>query len=401
VALAVSMAALAGSSTAAAQVLGPAGGAKTYAPAAFAKNDPVHQEPHWYDAIKIRGYTQLRYNGLYQSDRQLVNEQGDRSLGGDPSFFIRRARLILHGDVHPLVFIYLQPDFANVLAENTHVVALRDWYADLALDKDREFRFRVGQSKIPYGFENMQSSSNRLALDRSDPINSAAANERDLGVFFYWAPKEIRARFKHLVDSGLKGSGDYGLIGLGAYNGQTANKREPNANKHLIARVAYPFLIGKQFVELNLGGYNGRFVVSKDKEIGGGEEFKDIRAYAAVIVYPQPFGFQAEWNFGIGPEYDSASKSIREQRLQGGYAMVTYKAGPVMPYARAVTYEGGKKHEKNTPSYSLRELSLGVEWQIHKAAELTVEYLIGDRTNPTTQAQVQGQTLRLQMQFNY
>jgi len=34
------------------------------------------------------------------------------------------------------------------------------------IDKKREFRFRFGQSKIPYGFENMQSNQNRLPLDK-------------------------------------------------------------------------------------------------------------------------------------------------------------------------------------------------------------------------------------------
>ena len=93
-------------------------------------------------------------------------------------------------------------------------------------DAAKEYRFRVGQSKVPYGFENLQSSQNRLALDRADPLNSAVANERDLGVFFYWAPEEIRKRLSALVSSGLKGSGDYGVLGLGTYNGQTANRPE-------------------------------------------------------------------------------------------------------------------------------------------------------------------------------
>jgi hypothetical protein len=56
----------------------------------------------------------------------------------------------------------------------------------LSFDAKKEFRVRVGQSKVPYGFENL-SSQNRLTLDRNDALNSAVANERDLGAFFYWA----------------------------------------------------------------------------------------------------------------------------------------------------------------------------------------------------------------------
>jgi phosphate-selective porin len=35
----------------------------------------------------------------------------------------------------------------------------------------KKFRLRVGQSKVPFGFENLQSSQNRLTLDRNDALN--------------------------------------------------------------------------------------------------------------------------------------------------------------------------------------------------------------------------------------
>ena len=84
----------------------------------------------------------------------------------------------------------------------------------MALDSKKEFRFRVGQSKVTYGFENMQSSQNRLSFDRVDALNS------------YWASVAVRERFAYLVKSGLKGSGNYGIFGLGVYNGQTVNRAE-------------------------------------------------------------------------------------------------------------------------------------------------------------------------------
>ncbi|WP_395055838.1 hypothetical protein [Flavobacterium sp.] len=34
----------------------------------------------------------------------------------------------------------------------------------------------MGQSKIPYGFENLQSTQNRLVFDRNDVLNSAVGN---------------------------------------------------------------------------------------------------------------------------------------------------------------------------------------------------------------------------------
>ena len=38
-------------------------------------------------------------------------------------------------------------------------------------------RVRLGQSKISYGYENMQSSQIRILFDRNDAPNSAFSNE--------------------------------------------------------------------------------------------------------------------------------------------------------------------------------------------------------------------------------
>jgi hypothetical protein len=78
----------------------------------------------------------------------------------------------------------------------------RDVYADVSLDPAREFRVRLGLSKVPYGFSNLQSSQNRYALERPDALNSAVEGERDLGAYFIWAPYDIRNRYKDLVKAG-------------------------------------------------------------------------------------------------------------------------------------------------------------------------------------------------------
>lgn len=209
--------------------------------------EPVKSEPkklEWYQKINLRGYTQLRYNRLLETNADLKCEQCDKSWGGNSGFFLRRIRLVFSGHISERLYIYIQPDFASSPdGTNLNFGQLRDAYFDLGLDKKNEFRLRFGQSKVPFGFENMQSSQNRLPLDRNDALNSAVANERDLGVFFYWVPKEIRERFAYLVSSGLKGSGDYGVFALGAYNGQTANKNEANNQPHLVTRFSYPLKV--------------------------------------------------------------------------------------------------------------------------------------------------------------
>ena len=145
---------------------------------------PVNSKK-WYESVQMRGYMQVRYNGLLQTNEDLECEQCDKSWGGDDDFFIRRMRLIFYGQVSPRVYFYIQPDFASAPSSSAmHFGQLRDAYFDVGLDEKNEFRFRIGQSKVPYGFENMQSSQNRLPLDRADAMNSAVTNERDLGVFF-------------------------------------------------------------------------------------------------------------------------------------------------------------------------------------------------------------------------
>lgn len=377
------------------------------------------KKSEWYEVLKIRGYTQVRYNRLpsFDNNEALVNDQGDKYIGGNSGFGIRRARVVIFGDVHPRVSVYLQTDFASAIGEQNHVALMRDWYADVALDEDKEFRFRIGQSKVPYGFENLQSSQNRLALDRNDAINSALKDERDLGVFAYWAPAAIRKRFKDLVDNNLKGSGDYGVVGVGVFNGQSANRFDHNDNLHVVGRVSYPFQLGTQILELGVGGYTGLYTVSVDSTPAGPSyvlrdddgNMRDARAIASVVLYPQPFGVQAEYNVGKGPQQTKADpKLIATEMLHGGYAQLMYKIDEplgtisLIPYVRGTVYKGGKKFEVNTPRYDVQELELGAEWQLIKPLEVTAAYALADRTSSKAPySQQVGQLARVQVQFNY
>ncbi|MFB9863752.1 porin [Rufibacter immobilis] len=374
---------------------------------------PQAAKSHWYDKISLRGYVQIRYNRLLETNPQLKTEY-DRSVGDKGGFLIRRARLVFSGNVHDRVFIYIQPDLASTPSGSSslHFVQLRDAYFDISLDKKKEYRLRVGQSKVPYGFENMQSSQNRLTLDRNDALNSALPNERDLGLMFYWAPEHIRKRFSELANSRLKGSGDYGVFGLGIYNGQTANRPEANNNQHLVARLSYPFAFKNgQIVEPGLQAYTGLYTVTSDQlsstEIKGGN-FTDRRVAASVVVYPQPFGFQAEYNIGKGPEFDPATKTIQSKSLKGGYAqaMYAFKLGDqnFIPFVKTQFYEGGKKAETDARYSKVYETEIGVEWQPLPNFELATQYTITDRTTKdgkNLDNRQHGQLLRVQAQFNF
>ncbi|HEY0928343.1 MAG TPA: porin [Gemmatimonas sp.] len=371
------------------------------------------KSPAWYDKLRIRGYGQVRFNRLLENNDQFRCEQCDRSWGEDGGVFIRRARVIVQGYVHPQVFIYLQPDFASSVGSSGNVAQLRDWYVDLGLDKQNTFRVRVGQSKVPYSFENMQSSQNRLPLDRADATNSAAANERDLGAFFMWAPKRIRDRFAHLVNDNLKGSGDYGVLTVGVFNGQTANKPEANDNQHVVARATYPLEWRGQIIEPSVAAYTGKYTLVADQRTVGvkGREdwtYRDERVVTSLSIAPQPFGVLAEYNVGRGPEYNPVSDSIETQALRGGFVTATYrvkKGGHTFfPFTRWQVYDGGKKHERDARSYDVRDIEFGVEWQPHGNFEMVAEWYRGDRRfedSALRNNRQVGHLLRLQAQFNF
>ncbi len=376
------------------------------------KKPLVQKENAWYQNISIRGYSQIRYNRLLETNKKLKCEQCDRSWGENGGFFMRRMRIIIYGQISDRVYIYFQPDLASSpSSDRLHFAQIRDAYFDVGIDKKNEFRFRIGQSKVPFGFENMQSSQNRLPLDRNDALNSAVSNERDIGLFFYWAPKKVRKLYSDFVKEGLKGSGDYGVFGIGAYNGQTANNPELNENLHKVIRLNYPIKIGNQYLEPGIQAYTGKFVVSSKNaatKIVKDRNYLDERIAGSLILYPKPFGIQAEYNIGNGPEFNKQLDSITTQRLKGGYITLTYKYKfrnqLFYPFTRIQYYNGGKKHEIDARSYEVKELEMGIEWQPFKTFELVMMYTISERKfeDYANKNNLQkGRLLRIQAQVNF
>lgn len=368
----------------------------------------------WFEQISLKGYIQVRYNRLLETNPKLKCDQCDRSWGEDGGIFIRRARIALSGQLHPRIYFYLQPDFAAAVSSSgQNFLQLRDAYVDVGLDRKSEFKVRLGQSKIPYGFENVQSSQIRLPLDRNDALNSAIGNERDLAALLYWTPEHKKKLFSSLTSEGFKGSGDYGILAFGVYNGQTANRVEQNDQLHVVGRITYPFEVGTQVIEPSLQAYTGKYVVTDD-QLSPGTKFKNDRNYtdkriaASFVLHPNPLGFQAEYNVGRGPEFNPATDSIEIKSLTGGYATVSWtikaKDQLLYPYVRAQYYSGGKKHELDARSHKVNEYELGIEWQPLKSFWLEAVYTISRRRFEDFRNQdntQKGRLLRLQAQVNF
>ncbi len=418
----------------------------------------------WTSRVNIRGYVQNRVTKMIGDDgdnpRNPVDLWSDRSVGTDDSinadknFLIRRARIIVFGDYGDHLSYYIQPDFNNSgpSSGQTGYVQLRDAYGDINIDKAKVHRVRVGLSKVPFGFENLQSSSNRLAMDRADALNSAVRDERDTGAFYYYTPENIQAMFKEINDKGLKHSGNYGMLALGLYNGQGANRGDLNDNYHVVARATYPWKTETgQIFEAGIQGYHGQYVPTigrYNSAFGTGSSsstlssstgrstvagttsaqpiinaqnakgYEDQRIGVSFIMYPQPFGLQAEWNWGNTPGLDTAQNRIEDKHLQGGYVQAMYKIdnfqfldtnGTLIPFIRWQYFDGYNKAETNAPENHVNDWELGLEWQLAPEVEIMAEYhrmkrnnlVTGNRTGTQDYQSFTADALRVQVQYNF
>jgi phosphate-selective porin len=140
------------------------------------------------------------------------------------------------------------------------------------------------------------------------------------------------------------------------------------------------------------------------------------------MMYPQPFGLQAEWNWGKTPgldQYDGTAKgTIKEQKLDGGYVQAMYKIdhvkvgdtdGTVIPFVRWQYFDGFQKAEDNATQNKVNDWELGAEWQIAPEVELVAYWHHMNRTNAVTgnsttikdYARFKAEALRVQLQYNF
>lgn len=386
---------------------------------------PARTVKPWYEKLSLRGYTQMRMNQIISGPASApdgisrLRTVGDGDVRDDSNFSFRRVRLILQGDLNDYVSLYLQPDLATAVSNQSAgerregFAQLRDAYVDVFPTGDKAFRVRLGQSKVPYGWENMQSSSNRLALDRTDAINSAAPGERDVGVVAYYTPDNVRRIWDRLTADGQKLFGNYGAFGLGVFNGQGLNRTERNDAVMTVGLATWPFALdglGLDGQVFELGGAFMRNRVSPELRSGGISpvSFADNRVGVHAILYPQPFGLQGEWNWGTGPEFDPLTGRIEERPLRGGYIQAMSRVrqspvGPFYPFARYQYYRGGFKAAINSPRLETEELELGIEFLPTPPLEITVTYGWASRKEADERrfGQAEGQLLRVQAQWNY
>jgi len=375
--------------------------------------------PRWFERINMNGYVQFRYST--RSDAKLTNPQGESLSNNHPQdFFFRRIRMVLQGQTSDRTSFFFQAahEGNGFRAQELELVDMRgDYYLTL----DKVHRIVYGLHRVPNSFDTYRSSSQRQELDRGEAVQTGAPGERDLGLAYYWSPKIAQERFNQLA-AYHNGPGDYGVFGLMVYNGQGRSATELNKDKHLGAKLAYPFqLPNGRLLETGVLGFTGEYIVAGTgsptstssnrcyKNLSGtGCAIQDKRVTAYIWSPPQPWGVMAEYTVGRGPERDETG-IVREQELHGGYAQLNYTwrysdIGMLTPYARYGYYHGGMKNVTAAAADNTM-WNLGLVWEPDTHLRLVSEYSIHNRLDTTNirfntpQEEFNGQMLRFQIQW--
>jgi phosphate-selective porin len=208
------------------------------------------------------------------------------------------------------------------------------------------------------------------------------------------------------------------MFAFGLYNGQGGSRAEANDGLHKVARFTYPWTLKSgQIVEASLQAYTGRFLPTTDGRVPGlpvgvygtSGGFKDERVGITGVWYPQPFGVQAEWNWGTGPQLNGSRTAIETASLQGGYVQMMYRVpelkgtGLWIPFVKWQLFDGSLKSQPNAPATTTNDWEFGVEWQPNPSIELTAVYQSYNRNDVTRfpYGQFSADVFRVQLQINY
>ena len=392
--------------------------------------------PRWYERIRISGYVQLRFS--LNENPMMDIPLGDKNATANPvSFYFRRIRMPIQGQISDRLAFYLQPAMEGTGFDTGSSFDLVDAFGDFFITKNKQYRLRFGLHRAPNAFDTYRSSSQRQELDRAESIQSGTPGERDLGISFMWTSRVAQQRFAQLATY-HNGPGDYGNFAIMVYNGQTRNKPELNADKHVGIRLAHPFeLPNGRLVELGMQAYRGQFVVSGSgvgtapgqgivsvcpyafHQYGSsntktGCQVRDERFTAYFWTPTQPWGLLAEYTIGRGPQRD-ATGVIRETQLYGYYVQPYYTwrysdVGMLTGYFRYNAYYGGIKTINAVDGRS-HTVNAGLVWEPDTHWRFVIEYMFKNGLNtfqtspgvnlvaPNPQAEFNGNLLRFQAQW--
>lgn len=319
-----------------------------------AASSPRPAVPKWYDAMKVSGWMQGRWQ-YYPHDLEVRDASGDkRQISNE--FLLKRARLVIDARSSADTRVYVQSEYSDPSG-----LSLKDFYLDRYLGDDQAHRVRVGQQKVPFGFEVVQSPLERLPLEDNWTTRRTIPGLRDTGVTWMYTTPEDATLFAE-ARSKWFGAGDYGNVAVSVLNGQGVGPeaQEVNGDKHVALRLAKPFALrgdGK-YAEVGASYYAGDYF-SK----GASAEFSEHLTGVHGFIAPTPLGFQAEYFEGRTEGHE----------IDGWYAMGLWRTGPRgTAFLRHEDMDGWRKGANKADSR--HRTSVGYAHQLSFGTRLTLEY---------------------------
>jgi hypothetical protein len=224
--------------------------------------------------LKFSGYLQGRYEWHDDANFGQVgrNASPDVAGSGNPTnretsrFYVRRARL-------KTTYAGTLSEFVLQIDATGDGVALRDAEASFHLTNENpwipsatpwELKLTMGQFKIPFGFEVLQSSGDREFMERTRVMGALYAGERDRG---------LRLQYSY----------DFFRLAAAVINGVPIGSNDPHGTfdqsswKDVVGRVGADI----EFLSLGFSGHVGRFLkltrAPMPAVVAGYERYKRLR----------------------------------------------------------------------------------------------------------------------------
>ncbi len=298
---------------------------------------------------KLDGYFQVRYQDDDASDR---NE-----------FLVRRARFNIRGPVSDRwsYRIEFQLDAREEGRGPTSKTQLRTLYADYEMERSV---LRIGQAKVPWGYELLESVPNLWSAERSLFMDVLFPNQRDIGVQYAYTAGPNRPR-----------------LDVGIFNGTGINASDDNKRKNLMARVDVPVPNGS----VAFSGYIGK------------------RGEAEEATDQDRFGLSARFKWPGGAEFmgEAVSGKDRGADVGGWYAQLGH---PITKNASNLLFAKYDQYDPDTDVTDnlFKRWTLGYWYQLNPATRLTLVHAIRKPEASFPQlAGWEGDRTYLQLQVKY
>jgi hypothetical protein len=257
---------------------------------------------------------------------------------------------------------------ANTRGNATTSFSARDAYIEYHNGMNNQFALRLGQQKVPWGFETfVEGDEPRPALERARYQEIVVPDQRDLGFGAIFNPRKLP-----LTQAYYRGP----LIGFGVYNGSGLNHQDNDESKTLAATVRLP-----------LGGHNTIGFSGLSGTFSPSVGHTDVRQAGN-------FDWESYWGRFRTQAEVMAGRNLGHD-INGGYGQLEYQTG--MPGSFFVRYDWFDPNDEAGHDYWKR-YSFGWYKDFTKNIRLTAEY--DYVTNQLTQTR-HPNTFGLELQANW